>query len=87
MLLKMPCSKCHTHSDFFVGLPTARVYGSGRPLVSSLEQRPSWNQAGFAARPVCAALYWRVEWIMHLRDANRLAGPPPQWVCVLIEAA
>ena len=43
MLLKMSRSKCHMHSDFFVGLPTATVYG--RPLVSSLEQRPSWNQA------------------------------------------
>ena len=90
MLPKMSRSKCHMHSDFFVGLPKCQqcmtVAGPWYPhLNNGLPGTRHSSRVCGSASLRSALLEGGVEWIMHLRDANRLAGPP-QWVCVLTEA-
>ena len=61
------------------------------PLVSSLEQWPSWNEAGLASASLrCAVLEGGVTRDYALASSAQAelckpAGGPAQWVCVLTE--
>ena len=71
-----------------MGLPSAAYTG---PLVSSLEQWPSWNEARLASASLrCAVLEGGVTRDYALASSAQAllckpAGGPAQWVCVLTE--
>ena len=71
-----------------MGLPSAGYAG---PLVSSLEQWPSWNEARLASASLrCAVLEGGVTRDYALASSAQAllckpAGGPAQWVCVLTE--